>query len=62
MYCCLSRPAVTSVVVALAAIDVINYDMSGYTSRTEAQTMVDILNDKANTTIKDLREKGLQGF
>ena len=56
------KPAVTAAVVALAAIDVINYDMSGYTSRTEAQTMIDVLKDEADTIIKDLREKGLQQF
>jgi len=27
---------------SLAALKVINYDMSGYTSRTEAQTMIDL--------------------
>ena len=54
------KPAVTTAVANIAAMQLINYDMSGYTSRTEAQTMLDVLKDEADTIIKDLREKGLQ--
>ena len=32
----------TDAVACLAALDVIKYDMSGFTSRTEAQTMLDV--------------------
>jgi hypothetical protein len=46
----------------LAAIYVIQYDMSGFTSRTEAQTMVDILYQRAMDGIKELREKEKQTF
>ena len=40
---------------SLAAIKLINYDMSGYTSRTEAQTMLDVLKDNAQTTLSNLK-------
>lgn len=38
-------------VAMIAAKDVINYCMDGYTSRSEAQTMLDVLNDKINKNI-----------
>jgi len=46
----------------LAAIYLINYDMSGYTSRVEAQTMLDVLYDRANKIIKELTDKKVQDF
>ena len=41
---------------ALAASDLINYDMSGYTSRAEAQTMLDYLRDRYNAAIQALKD------
>jgi hypothetical protein len=44
----------------LAAIYLINYDMSGYNSRAEAQTMMDVLRDRAEkglSLIKDIKQQ-----
>jgi hypothetical protein len=46
----------------LAAIYVINYDMSGYTSRTEAENMVNILRDSALRSLSTLRNRKVQTF
>lgn len=46
----------------LAAIYVINYDMAGFTSRTEAQTMLDVLYQRAMDCIKELKDKKTQYF
>lgn len=47
---------------SLAAIYCINYDMSGFTSRLEAQTMLDVLNDRVGACISLLKEKNKQDF
>jgi hypothetical protein len=39
------------------AMKIINYDMSGYTSRAEAQTMLDVNNDIYNKTIAALNDE-----
>ena len=46
----------------LAAIYVIQYDMSGYTSRIEAEDMVNILRDAALRGISILRDKKMETF
>jgi hypothetical protein len=46
----------------LAAIYVIQYDMGGYTSRGEAENMVNILRDGALRAIAILRDKKAQDF
>lgn len=46
----------------IAAMYVIQYDMSGFTSRQEAQTMLDVLNYRAEQGIKLLKEKQNQTF
>ena len=46
----------------LAAIYVIQWDMSGFTSRVEAEDMVNILRDKALFAISILRDKKVQKF
>jgi len=46
----------------LAAIYVINYDMSGYSSRTEAENMVNILRDGYLRCISLLREQKVRDF
>jgi predicted butyrate kinase (DUF1464 family) len=46
----------------MAAIYVIQYDMSGYTSRVEAEDMVNILRDGALRGLSVLRDKKQQAF
>lgn len=46
----------------LAAIYVISYDMSGFTSRTEAENMINILRDAALRGLSLLRDKKVQEF
>ena len=46
----------------LAAIYLITYDMSGYTSRAEAQSMIDVLYAMAKDGLKKLKEKYIQTF
>lgn len=47
---------VTDVTTSLVAMDAINYDMSGFTSRFEATTMLDVLYDRVQQGIKNLKE------
>jgi len=46
----------------LAAIMVIQYDMSGFTSRAEAEDMINILRDTALRNLAILRDKKTQQF
>ena len=46
----------------MAAINVIQYDMSGYTSRIEAEDMVNILRDAYLRCIQLLRDKTVTDF
>jgi N-acetylglucosamine kinase-like BadF-type ATPase len=46
----------------LAAIYVINYDMGGYTSRTEAEDMINVLRDISLRNISILRDLKQQDF
>ena len=46
----------------LAAMYVIQYDMSGFSSRAEAQTMLDVLWNGYVTAIRILNEKNKQTF
>ena len=46
----------------LAAIYAINYDMGGYTSRGEAEDMINTLSDAAMRNISIIREKETQNF
>ena len=47
---------------SLVAIEAISYDMSGYTSRTEAEDMINILRDGALRGLSILRDKKVQTF
>ena len=47
---------------ALAAMSCIMYDMSGYTSRYEAETMLDVLRDSATRGLSLLRGKKRTDF
>ena len=46
----------------IAAIYVIQYDMSGFTSRIEAEDMINILRDAALRGLSILRDKKVQDF
>ena len=50
------------VVASLAAIYAIQYDMSGYTTRTEAEDMINILRDGVLRNISLLRDKKTQDY
>lgn len=47
---------------SLAAIQGIAWDMSGFTSRTEAEDMINVLRDTALRNISILRDKKTQDF
>ena len=46
----------------LAAIYVIQYDLSGFTSRSEAESMINVLRDSAQRGLSILRDKKQQDF
>ena len=46
----------------LAACYVIIYDMSGYTSRTEAEIMINLLLNRTNEILKVLKDKKAETF
>lgn len=48
--------AISDAVSDLAAMKLINYNMSGYTSRAEAQTMLDVLSDNCMRIVSFLKE------
>lgn len=57
-----TRAIISDVVSNLAAIDVIKYDMSGFSSRTEAEDMLNVLRDGATRDMKFLEDKKNQDF
>ena len=46
----------------VAAIYFINYDLSGYSSRIEAETMMDVLRDRTQQDIEILQKAALADF
>ena len=46
----------------IAAIYIIQYDMSGYSSRTDAQVQLDVLTDRSNRALKLLEDQNLKNF
>jgi len=46
----------------LAAIYFVSYDMSGYTSRIEAEDIINVLRDRALAGLSILRDKKVQDF
>lgn len=52
------KSALSDIAASLIAMKIIAYDMSGYTSRDEAQTMLDVNRDFAMRGIELLKEKG----
>ena len=52
----------TEAVSNFAAIYSINYDMSGFTSRSEAETMMNVLRDKAMLCVALLEDQKVKTF
>lgn len=50
------KSVITNVTSSLVAMDAINYDMKGYTSRLEAQTMLDVLDDIVSAGLNVLKD------
>jgi len=48
---------ITEATASLVAIDMINYDMSGFTSRQEALTMINVLWARVQEVLKLLRDR-----
>lgn len=57
-----TRQLLKQVASDLAAIYVINYDMSGYSSRIEAEDMINVLRDSALRGLSLLRDKKVSDF
>lgn len=57
-----TRYILDDVASSLAAMKCINYDMSGYTSRNEANLMLNVLRDNANRGIELLKEAEVKVF
>ena len=51
------KSIITSYTASWVAMDAINYDMSGFFSRSEAQTMLDVLDNIMNRCLKVLKDK-----
>jgi len=56
------RGILTDTGACLAAIEGITWDMSGYTTRTEAEDMINVLRDTALRNLSILRDKKNQKF
>jgi len=50
------KPILSDVCSDMIAMRIINYDMSGFTSRQEATTMLDVLRDNIVRNIENLKE------
>lgn len=46
----------------ICAMYVISYDMSGFTSRREAETMLDFLSDRAGAALELLKNQAVEAF
>lgn len=51
------KPILDDVVSDIVAMRIIRYDMSGYTSKVEAQVMLDALRDEMTTSIEALKNE-----
>ena len=56
------KGSLTHVGACWCAMIVVNSDMSGFTSRSEAQTMMDFLNNEVNKGLSFLKEKAAETF
>jgi hypothetical protein len=57
-----AKPLLDQMTSDLAAMYMIMYDMAGYTSRTESQTMLDVLRDNFERSLKILQDTEVQDF
>ena len=57
-----TQQALSEAAAARAAIKLVKYDMSGYPSRTYAETTLDVLDNTYRELVKVLKEKPLQDF
>ena len=56
------KPDIANAVARLAAIDLIKFDMGGYTGRGEAEDLININHDNASRVIRKLTDfKSIQG-
>ena len=56
------KPDIANAVARLAAIDLIKFDMGGYTGRGEAEDLINVNHDNASRTIRKLTDfKSIQG-
>lgn len=51
------KPILDDTISDIVGMKIINYDMSGYTSRAEAQTMLDVLRDNHIRNIEILKDE-----
>jgi len=56
------KPILSNFVSSFVAIEAISYDMSGYTSRAEAESMITVLRDSMLRDLSLLRDKKQQEF
>lgn len=56
------RGILVDTAACLAAIEGVTWDMSGYTSRIEAEDVINVLRDRALMNIQILRNKEVQTF
>lgn len=56
------KQILNSITSNAAAIKIINYDMSGYTTRTEAETMINVLRDENQRQMSLLRNQEVKRF
>jgi hypothetical protein len=54
------KPILADATSDLAAMKLISRDMSGYTSRAEAQTMLDVMRDNFVRCIENLKEEAIK--
>lgn len=54
------KNTLNDVVSDMVAMKIINYDMSGFTSRLEAQTMLDVLRDNKEKCIEALKNDNIK--
>lgn len=57
-----TRKILQKIAASEAAKGLIQYDMSGFTSRQEAQTMLDVLDDEVNKGINLIKDKNVTDF
>jgi hypothetical protein len=50
------KAVIADLISDIVAMKIINYDMSGYTSRLEAQTMLDVIRDNVMRNIDSIKD------